>query len=340
MKNLSVDERIKLITRNLEEVISVDELKEILSKKKEVSLYWGTMPTGSPHVSYLYPFLKIADFLKAGLRVKILIADLHAALDGVSWEILEKRQKYYENLIPLMLERVGADTKKLEFVKGSDMQLKPDYFKDVLKLSTLTNVKDAIKSASEVVKLGDNPRLGGLLYPIMQALDEEYLKVDIQFGGTDQRKIFVFAREYLPKIGYKPRIELMNYILPGLIGKKMSSSVPGSKIDIMDSEEEVNKKINNAECFEGNPDNGLISFLEFVVFVLKKDKNETFVVDRPAKFGGKLEYSDFESLKKDFIDKKLHPMDMKKALAKEINILIDPIRSNSKIKKLYSEAYN
>lgn len=28
-----------------------------------------------------------------------------------------------------------------------------------------------------------------------QALDEEYLKVDAQFGGVDQRKIFTFAEE-------------------------------------------------------------------------------------------------------------------------------------------------
>ena len=29
----------------------------------------------------------------------------------------------------------------------------------------------------------------------MQALDEEYLKVDAQFGGVDQRKIFTFAEK-------------------------------------------------------------------------------------------------------------------------------------------------
>jgi tyrosyl-tRNA synthetase len=38
--------------------------------------------------------------------------------------------------------------------------------------------------------LVDHPLLSGLIYPGLQALDEEYLKVDAQFGGTDQRKIF------------------------------------------------------------------------------------------------------------------------------------------------------
>ena len=64
-------------------------------------------------------------------------------------------------------------------------------------------------------------------YPIpLQALDEEYLGVDAQFGGVDQRKIFMFAEKYLPTLGYKKRAHLMNPMIPGLTGDKMSSSDP------------------------------------------------------------------------------------------------------------------
>ena len=52
--------------------------------------------------------------------------------------------------------------------------------------------------------------LSGLLYPGLQALDEEYLKVDAQFGGVDQRKIFTFAEKYLPQLGYEKRVHFMN----------------------------------------------------------------------------------------------------------------------------------
>ena len=34
-----------------------------------------------------------------------------------------------------------------------------------------------------------------LVFDVLQALDEEYLKVDAQFGGVDQRKIFTFAKK-------------------------------------------------------------------------------------------------------------------------------------------------
>jgi len=338
-KELSVEERLELITRNLQEVIGKEELMALLKEGKEVSVYWGTMPTGSPHVSYLYPLLKVADFLKAGLKVKILIADLHAALDGVSWDILDKRQAYYEALIPLMLQGVGVDTRKLEFVKGSMMQSQPEYFKDLLRLSTLTAVNDATRAASEVVKLGDNPKLGGIIYPLMQALDEEYLGVDIQFGGTDQRKIFVYAREYLPKIGYRARVELMNYMLPGLLGQKMSSSIPGSKIDMLDSKEDVEKKINNALCAEGDVNNGLLAFCKYVLFVIKQDNNESLIIERPEKFGGTVDYRGYDNLEKDYAEKKVHPQDLKKVVAKEINALLEPLRGKNELRALYDRAY-
>jgi len=336
---MNMNERLDLIKRNLQEVIGEDELLELLKKKKSPVVYWGTMPTGSPHIAYFLPLLKIKDFLNASLTVKILIADLHAALDGVSWEILDKRQKYYEALMPAMLKALDVKIEKLEFVKGSKIQLQKEYFADLLKMSMASHVKDAIKAASEVVKMDENPKLGNILYPLMQALDEEYLKADIQFGGLDQRKIFVFAREYLPKIGYSPRIELMNPIIPGLIGEKMSSSTPGSKIDALDDEATVNKKIKEAVCEAGNPNNGIMAFLKYVIFTIKKDKKQSFIMERPEKFGGNAAYHSYEQLEKDFIEKKAHPQDIKNTLAKEINKLLEPVRKDKKLFRLYKEAY-
>lgn len=337
---MSVDERFDLITRNLQEVISEKELRELLESKKEISLYWGTMPTGSVSLAYFFPMMKIADFLKAGLKVKILLADLHAALDSVPWEILEKRYEYYQEAILTILKTLDVDISKLEFVKGSQIQLNDYYFHDLLKLSTITTINEAKHSAAEVVKLGDNPKLSGMIYPLMQALDEEYLKVDIQFGGLDQRKIMVYAREYLPKIGYKPRIELMNPMIRGLVGEKMSSSVRNTKIDLMDDEKTVESLLNKADFIEGDPNNGVMALLKFLIFVRKNDLGEKLVVERPEKWGGNLIYSSYEEVEKDVLEKKVHPMDLKNAVAKEINILLKNFRENKKLRELHSLAYN
>ena len=335
-------DKYTLVTRNLQEVIGEEELKKLLKGKKKPVVYWGTAPTGRPHVGYFLPALKIADLLKAGFHVKILLADLHAALDNVPWVVLEKRYDYYKAIIPLMIQAVGADIKELEFVKGSEMQLAPEYMFDVLKMSSNTSVRDAKRAAAEVVKNveGDNAKLSGLLYPLLQAVDEQYLEVDAQLGGVDQRKIMVLARENLEKIGYNPRIELMNPMIPGLIGKKMSASDEKSKIDLLDDEEIVKKKLNSADCVAGDPDNGIMAFAKYVLMVIKEDKKEKFVIERPEKFGGNLEYKNYEALEKDFKSKKLHPLDLKNAVAKEISELLKSIHKKRKeLEELSKKAY-
>lgn len=85
-----------------------------------------------------------------------------------------------------------------------------EYTLDVYRLSSLVTEHDAKKAGAEVVKQVANALLSGLLYPGLQALDEEYLKVDAQFGGVDQRKIFTFSEKYLPMLGYAKRVHFMN----------------------------------------------------------------------------------------------------------------------------------
>lgn len=335
---ISFEDKFELVKRNTFEIIGEDELRKLLKDKKKPVVYWGTATTGKPHVGYFFPMLKIADLLNAGFRVKILLADVHAALDNVEWNIVEHRYEYYKKAIPEMIKAIGIDTKDLEFVKGSEMQLKPKYMYDVLKISSIVSVKDSNKAAAEVVKMGDNPKLSGLIYPLMQAIDEEYLNVDCQLGGTDQRKIMVLARENLPKIGYKSRIEIMHPLIPGLVGKKMSASDENSKIDLTDDVEIVKRKINKADCIEGDPNNGLMAFLKYVVMVIKSDKKEKFKIERSEKYGGNIEYKNYEDIEKDFIEKKLHPMDLKIALAKEINFMLSKI-DVKKLNKLAEKAY-
>lgn len=155
---------------------------------------------------------KIADFLKAGCEVTILFADLHAYLDNMKapWELLKLRTQYYEQVIKAVLESIGVPIEKLKFVRGTDYQLSKEYTLDVYRLTSLVTEHDAKKAGAEVVKQVDHPLISGLLYPGLQALDEEHLKVDAQFGGIDQRKIFTFSEKYLPTLGYAKRIHFMN----------------------------------------------------------------------------------------------------------------------------------
>lgn len=165
----------------------------------------GTATTGRPHCAYFVPAIKIAQLLAADCDVTILLADIHAFLDNLKApiEIVEHRAHFYRFSITSILKAVGVNTDKLRFVLGSSYQKNPDYIMDVYRLASVVSEHDARRAGSETVKQSANPPLSGLLYPVLQILDEEYLKVDCQFGGMDQRKLFIAAKEWLPKIGYK-----------------------------------------------------------------------------------------------------------------------------------------
>ena len=73
---------------------------------------------------------------------------------------------------------------------------------------------------------------------------------------------------------------------------------------------------------------------------MKGDSGDKFVIERPEKFGGNVEYGDYNALEEDFVERKLHPMDLKNGVAREIDVLLAPIRKKAEGKdKLISDAY-
>jgi tyrosyl-tRNA synthetase len=340
---MNSQKKFELITRDLQEVVGEDKLKEIL-KERDIKVYWGTAPTGKPHLGYFVPMFKIADMLEAGCHVTILFADMHAYLDNMktSWALLDLRTKYYEFLITEMLKHVGVSTHNLKFIKGTDFQLGAEYTLDMYKMSAMTTTRDTQKAGAEVVKQVETPKMSGLLYPILQALDEQYLEVDAQFGGVDQRKIFMFAREFLPKIGYEKRIHLMNVLIPGLgESGKMSSSESNSKIDFEDDDAKIKAKINKAFCIDGSVEgNGLLSIMKFIVFKQLEREERNFIVERPEKYGGNIEFKNYQEVEDAFAEKKLSSIDLKSGLTAELIRFVSPLREKLEHKKdLISKAY-
>ena len=217
--------KLELIKDNLAEIIGENELIERLKHDKPLKVYWGTSPTGIPHIGYFLPLIKIAQFVKAGCDVTILFADLHAYLDAMktSWELLDLRTKYYELLIKKILLELNVNLEKIKFIKGSDYQLSKKYTIDVYKFMSKITVDSAQKGGAEVVKQSENPALSGLAYPLLQVLDEVYLEADAELGGQDQRKIFMMSRDHIHKLGYTPVIHLMNPMIPSITSKSTSN---------------------------------------------------------------------------------------------------------------------
>lgn len=331
---MDFDAKLELARRNTSEILTEEELRILLETKSTPVVYDGITVTGPFHMGYLIPFGKMLDFDKSGMKNKILIADVHSAMDDLKapWEQLDKRSEYYQKCIELSFPWETTP----EFVRGSDFQYEKDYVRDLFKVATLATVARATRAASEVTRM-KNPKVSELVYPIMQALDEEYLGVDIQLGGIDQRHILAFAREYLPRIGYRPRVEVMTPLILSLkgSGSKMSASNQESHIRVYDSEEQIKKKITNAYCPVGEvDDNPIYQLAQYVVFPIRGEMK----IERDKKFGGDVVFENLQDLHHSYINKGLHPVDLKNGLVRELTDIFSRARNYfSKNRNILSE---
>ena len=326
---MNTAERFDLVTRYAEEVVAEDELEELLAES-EPSVYIGYAPTGEMHIGHFTTIRKLADFLHAGLDVTVLVADLHAHLDDEKspFELLDARTEYYQEAIEGMIEAAGADADDITFVRGMDYQLDGEYALDIYRMAAETTIARSQRAASEVVRENESPNLGGLLYPLMQSLDVKALDADIAYGGIDQRGIYMLSREILPDYGHDKPVCLFAPLLSGLTGEKMSASDATSKVNLTDSPEEVASKINDAYCPMGEvEDNGVLEYVRYLVFPILDQREQSFVVERPEKYGGDLTYDTYDALEADFVSEELHPMDLKGATGTYISEVIDPVRT-------------
>ncbi|KAL8696043.1 MAG: hypothetical protein Q9224_003005 [Gallowayella concinna] len=333
--SMGAQDKLALIYENLHEKLKEEIIEDVIIKQnRPLKIYWGTATTGRPHCGYFVPMVKIAHFLRAGCTVKLLLADIHGFLDNLKApiELVKYRAEYYRFVITSLLKSLNVSIDRLDVVLGSSYQLSAEYTMDLYRLSSVVTEHDSKKAGADVVKQVDNPTLSGLIYPLMQILDEQYLDVDAQFGGVDQRKIYTLATESMPKINYKVRAHLMNPMVPGLSGGKMSASDPDSKIDLLDPPNIVEKKLKKAHCapkeVEGN---GIISFVEYVLLPvdgLKSGGKGKFTVERrKAEDGDALVYDDIAKLKEDYLADKLTPQLLKPAIIKALQDLLQPLQA-------------
>jgi len=170
------------------------------------------------------------------------------------------------------------------------------------------------------------------------------LKSDIHFGGADQKKVFDFASENLPRVGYKKRIHLMCPIIPGLSkAQKMDSSDPSTTIDFDDSNKQIKTKVNTIFSVDGIAEgNALLIILHQILFRFLDKNKKPFIVPRPEKYGGELKYATYADVEAAFIKKDLLSVDLKSGIAERIIDIVSPIRDRIQKKEnqaLFDKAY-
>lgn len=96
------------------------------------------------------------------------------------------RTDCYRYVLSAAYESIGYPIAGLRFIKESSYHLTQEHMIDTLKLCALTSQHDSKVTGEEI---GGTTMLSPLLIPGLQALDEEFLESDFDFGGLDQVNI-------------------------------------------------------------------------------------------------------------------------------------------------------
>jgi len=316
MKSLK---KTELIERNTSEIVTRDELKELFEREKTPVAYCGYEVSGPVHIGTLVAVSKQLDFQQAGLKVKVLFADLHTYLNRKGDESFIEEQM---GIWTTVFKSFGLDG--AEYIRGTDFQYEKDYIRDVLSMGLVTSLPRARRSMQDIARDIENAKVSQMIYPLMQAVDIKALGVDIAHGGMEQRKIHMLSRELLPEIGYKKPVCIHTPLLCSLQGpeSKMSSSKPETLIKVDDTESVIREKINSAYCpmeSEGNP---VMEICKYLIF----PRYGELEIKRPQKYGGDVIYLNYGELEKSYAINELHPADLKKATADKLIELLEPLR--------------
>ncbi len=347
---MELNKRLELIKEVGEEIISENELLELLKKKKSFVAYDGFEPSGRIHIAQgVLRAINVNKMTKAGAKFKMLVADWHGWANNKMGGDLKKIKLVGKYFIEVW-KASGMDLENVEFVWASDLLNNKEYWKTVMQIARNSTLKRILRT-TQIMGRNEKDILQAshILYPCMQAADIFHLKADICQLGMDQRKVNVLAREIGEKIGYWKPIIVSHHMLMGLqqpvsnnkdaveraIELKMSKSKPDTAIFMTDTEHDIYKKLQKAWCPEKQvKENPILEYCRYIIF----EKFKTFDIKRPDKFGGDVSYKEYADLEEDYKNGKIHPLDLKKAASYYINELIKPVRDyfekNKEAKKL------
>lgn len=368
---MNIEEKFELIKRNTEEILGEDELREMLKEGEKLKHYIGFEISGKIHLGTgLMCMLKVKDFMDAGVDCSVFLADWHTWINdklGGNPEIIKKvAVGYFKEGMKASLKCVGGHPEKLKFILGSDLYHNNDlYWTTVIDISKHTSLARMMRSITIMGrKEGETIDFAKLIYPPMQVADIFIQGINMTHAGLDQRKAQVIARDVAMDLSFCPLLDskgkqikpsaVHHHLILGL-GKppiwpipkdnlqevwsafKMSKSKPDTCIFIHDSPEEIKRKIKNAFCPEGETEfNPVLDWVKYLIFPIQNN----IKIERDKKFGGNVEYDSYERLEKDFADGKLHPADLKNAVAESLIKILEPAReyfSKGKPKKMLEE---
>ncbi|MCD6084880.1 MAG: tyrosine--tRNA ligase [Desulfurococcales archaeon] len=337
---MDVEEKVSTVLRDTEEVITVEELRSLIEAGCGKG-YLGFEPSGIFHVGWLVWAFKFKDLVDVGFDMYLLAATWHAWINdkfGGDMELIRAAAKHVVDV----LNSIGLEG-RFKLVCAEELVDHAKYWGTLLRCAkevSLARIKRALTIMGRTAEEGETD-FSKLIYPLMQVTDIFELDLDLALGGLDQRKAHMLARDIAEKLGKKKVVAVHTPLIPSLLGPgrmdvsiaarddrlaqaKMSKSKPETAIFITDGDEEIRSKIRRAYCPPREvQDNPILSIAKHIIF---RGEEKEFVINRPAQYGGSVTVWSYGELEKLYVEGKIHPLDIKNAVAEYLIRIVAPIR--------------
>lgn len=262
---INIDEQIKIISKGVDEIIGLDELKEKLAKNKPLTVKLGLDPSAPDiHLGHTVVLRKLRQLQDLGHNIVIIIGDFTGKIGDptgkskarkalTTEQVLENAKTYEEQIFKVL------DKKKTKVNFNSEWLSKMN-FEDVIRLGAKMTVARMLER-DDFKKRYENQMpisIHEFFYPLMQGFDSVEIKADIELGGTDQRFNLLMGRMLQKEFGQEPQCTIMMPLLEGLDGiNKMSKSL-GNYIGIDEDAKVMFEKIMTI------PDELIVKYFELV----------------------------------------------------------------------------
>jgi tyrosyl-tRNA synthetase len=296
------DEQLEYLQKGAAEIIRVSDLRERLETSRKTGepmrVKAGFDPTAPDlHLGHTVLMRKLKHFQDLGHQVIFMIGDFTSLIGDptgrsvtrkqlTSEEIAQNAKTYTEQVFKIL------DRDKTE-VRFNSEWLSKLGFEGIIRLAARFTVSQMLER-EEFHRRFNNEQpisLHELLYPLAQGYDSVALRADVELGGTDQRFNLLIGRELQRHYDQPSQIVLMTPIIEGLDGvQKMSKSL-GNAIGIHEPAQEVYGKLMS-----------ISDELMWRYWLLLTD----------------LRQSEIEQMRADVSSGALHPMEVKKRLARTI----------------------
>ena len=342
---MDIEAKIELITRSpAEEIILPEELRSLLETEAHPIAYGGWEPSGPVHLGTgLVCAYKMKDLIGAGVRFKAYLATWHAWMNNKLGGDMAKIRLAAEHFRHSWIA-CGVPEDKIEFIWPEQEYDDLEYWQIVVNAArhlTVARVTRTLEIAGR--KSTEALNVAHYMYTPMQVADIFRFGVRIAQLGMDQRKANVVAREIGPALGFWKPVCVHHHLLQGLAkpavwplpsdpaakkealsAVKMSKSKPNTCVFTYDEPDAIRAKISGAFCPEKQTEfNPILDIARQIVF----HDRQSLKVNRPAKFGGPVEFGSADELERAFAAGSLHPMDLKSAVAESLVEILEPVRT-------------